>query len=326
MHDNRQSKKILDEVRDVLRVRHYSIRTEATYCGWIKRYIFFHKMQSRDDLTNGVIKVEEFLTHLAVEDNVAASTQNQALNALLFLYKHVLKEPLTDGIDAIRAKKPKKLPVVLSVDEVRRILAVMNGIPQLMAKLMYGSGMRLMECLRLRVQDIDLERKQLTIRSGKGNKDRWVPLPISLLSALVEQIERVKMLHEGDLKNGFGSVHLPNALAKKYKNAAKQFGWQFVFPASRISKDPRSGSRQRHHLDLSTMNKALRKAVQEVGITKRVSSHTLRHSFATHLLEAGNDIRTIQELLGHNDVATTMIYTHVLNRGGLGVQSPLDQL
>jgi len=309
-----------------LRTRHYSIRTEATYCGWIKRYILFHQMQSRDDLKDGVQKVEEFLTHLAVENNVAASTQNQALNALLFLYKHVLKEPLAQGIDAIRAKKPKKLPVVLSVDEVRRILAVMQGIPQLMAKLMYGSGMRLMECLRLRVQDVDFERRQITIRSGKGNKDRWVPLPESLLSVLHDQVERVKLRHEADLKNGFGRVHLPTALAKKYKNAAKQLGWQYVFPASRIAKDPRSDRMQRHHLDSSTLNKALRKAVLEVGITKQVSAHTLRHSFATHLLEAGNDIRTIQELLGHNDVATTMIYTHVLNKGGQGVVSPLDRM
>ena len=326
MQKNRQPKKILDEVRDVLRTRHYSIRTEQTYCGWIKRYILFHQMQCRDDLKNGVEKVEVFLTNLAVEGNVAASTQNQALNALLFLYKHVLKEPLAQGIDAIRAKKPKKLPVVLSVDEVRRILAVMRGIPQLMAKLMYGSGMRLRECVRLRVQDVDFDRRQITVRSGKGNKDRWVPLPGALVLVLSEQVERVKMIHEADLENGFGRVHLPTALAKKYKNAAKQLGWQYVFPAGKIAEDPRSGRLQRHHLDTSTLNKALRRAVLEVGITKRVSSHTLRHSFATHLLEAGNDIRTIQELLGHNDVSTTMIYTHVLNKGGQGVKSPLDSL
>lgn len=326
MRRDRQPKKILDEVRDVLRARHYSIRTEASYCGWIKRYILFHRMQNRDDLKNGSPKIEEFLTHLAVEGDVAASTQNQAMNALIFLYKHVLKEPLGEQIDAIRAKKPRKLPVVLSVDEVRRILAVMHGTPQLMAKLMYGSGMRLMECLRLRVQDVDFARRQITVRSGKGNKDRWVPLPENIMTPLAEQMERVKAIHETDLNNGFGSVHLPHALAKKYKRAARQLGWQYVFPASQVGKEPRSGRRQRHHLDTTTLNKALRKAVAEAGVIKKVSAHTLRHSFATHLLDAGSDIRTIQELLGHNDVSTTMIYTHVLNRGGKGVKSPLDRL
>ncbi len=326
MKENRQPKKILDEVRDVLRRKHYSLRTESSYCSWIKRYIFFHNMQSREELNGGRQKVEDFLTHLAVEKNVAASTQNQALNALLFLYRHVLLQPFEDGVDAIRAKRPKRLPVVLSVDEVRRILAVMRSVTQLMAKLMYGSGLRLMECLRLRVHDIDFELGQITVRSGKGNKDRWVPLPEALVGGLSDQLERVKILHEKDLGEGYGSVYLPAALSRKFKKAGRQLEWQFVFPAMRVSKDPRTGTVQRHHLDSSTLNKALRKAVQESSIGKQVSAHTLRHSFATHLLDGGSDIRTVQELLGHKDVSTTMIYTHVLKRGGQGVVSPLDRI
>jgi len=287
----------------------------------------FHRLQDRDSLLiEAEIKIEEFLSYLAIQRKVAASTQNQAMNALVFLYKRVLESPLEKRIDAVRSSKNRKIPVVLSQDEVKQIITLLDGTPQLIVKLLYGSGLRITEAVRLRVQDIDFEYKQLTVRSGKGNKDRVTTFSSNLFLPLQQHLERVKLMHEQDLSMGFGSVFLPNALARKYPNAAKEPGWQYVFPARTISKDPRSGENRRHHIDQSVVNKAIKSAVRSLGITKRVSAHTFRHSFATHLLQRGTDIRTIQALLGHNDLETTMIYTHVLNQGGHGVTSPLDDL
>jgi integron integrase len=321
-----KNRKILDEVRDVLRLHHYSIHTERTYCDWIRRYIRFHKMVSREDLIDGEAKIESFLTHLAVHANVAPATQNQAMNALVFLYRKVLKQELSGVINAIRAKKKENIPVVLSRSETRHLLSMMTGVPQLVAKLLYGSGLRIAEAIRLRVQDIDFSMKNLTVRSGKGNKDRITTFPISLIPFLERHLVKVKQMHQTDLANGFGTVYLPNALARKYTSAERQWGWQYVFPSSKLSKDPRSNAIRRHHIDPSVINKAIKAASGKAGIAKRVSAHTLRHSFATHLLQRGNDIRTIQALLGHKDISTTMIYTHVLQQGGQGVLSPLDDL
>ncbi|OGO40290.1 MAG: integrase, partial [Chloroflexi bacterium RBG_16_57_9] len=271
----------------------------------------------------GAAEVEAFLTHLAVEGNVAASTQNQAFSALLFLYREVLHQDL-GPIDALRAKKPKRLPTVLTKEEVRRVLGHLSGAHQLMAKLLYGSGLRLMECLRLRVKDIDLAQRAIIVRDGKGMEDRVTMLPDSLIAPLQEHLQRVKRLHEEDLAKGYGAVYLPYALDRKYPNAEREWAWQYVFPSDRLSVDPRSSVVRRHHLDESGLQKVIRQAAQRAGIPKPVGPHTFRHSFATHLLENGYDIRTVQELLGHKDVKTTMIYTHVLNRGGLAVRSPLD--
>lgn len=315
--------KLLDQVRDRLRARHYSIRTEEAYLYWIRRFIHFHGLRHPQEL--GVPEIEAFLTHLAVVENVAASTQNQALAALLFLYRDVLHIDL-GPVAPVRAKKPQRLPTVLSRDEIQRIFAHMSGLHLLMARLLYGTGMRLMECLRLRVKDIDFERREIIIRDGKGEKDRVTLLPQSLIAPLQEHLKHVKTLHEKDLAQGYGAVYLPYALERKYPNAAREWGWQYVFPAATLSVDPRSGVTRRHHMDESGLQKAVRAAAQKAGITKPVSCHTFRHSFATHLLEAGYDIRTVQELLGHKDVRTTQIYTHVLNRGPLGVRSPLDDL
>lgn len=320
-------KKILDELRDLMRVQHYSIRTERTYVDWVRRFIRYHDLKKREQLTERAeTKIEAFLTHLAVDGKVAPSTQNQAMNALVYMYSQFLRHPLEGRINAIRADKKTRLPVVLTTDETRRLLAVMDGQSGLMARLIYGSGMRIMECVRLRVKDVDFEMKEITVRSGKGDKDRLVPLPESLIPALRAQLDRVRVLHEQDLLAGFGSVYLPYALDRKYPNAAKEWGWQYFFPAQGLSVDPRSDVRQRHHVNEDTLNKAMRQAARKVGLAKPVSPHTLRHSFATHLLQRGSDIRTVQSLLGHNDVATTMIYTHVLRQGGQGVRSPLDQL
>lgn len=318
--------KILEETRDVLRRRRYSYRTEQTYIGWIKRYIKHHGMNSREDLAGGERKVEEYLTHLAREEHVAPSTQNQALNALVFFYRHVLKQPMDDTINAERAAPRIKVPVVLTKDEVRRLLDAMEGNHQLVAKLLYGCGLRISECLRLRVQDVDFQMNAVTVRSGKGDKDRVTTWPPSLSEPLKGHLKRVRLLHEKDLAEGFGSVYLPHALERKYRNAATEWRWQYVFPAQGLSQDPRSGIVRRHHLDPSPINKALANAVRTAGIEKRVSAHTLRHSFATHLLQRGTDIRTIQALLGHKDIQTTMIYTHVLQQGGEGVVSPLEDL
>jgi len=318
--------KIIEDARDVMRRRHYSIHTERTYCDWIKRYIIHFNMKSRSDLCEGERKVEDFLTYLARDRQVAGSTQNQALNALLFFYKQVLKQPLEHTINAERATKKPKVPVVLTREETSRLLDAMSGPHQLAVKLLYGCGLRISECVRLRVQDVDFEMKSVTVRSGKGDKDRTTTFPPSLREPLESHLKKVKVVHEKDLADGFGAVYLPHALDRKYPNAAKDWRWQYVFPAQGRSVDPRSKITRRHHVDPSPVNKAIGNAVRIAGIQKRVSAHTLRHSFATHLLQRGTDIRTIQALLGHKDVQTTMIYTHVLQQGGNGVVSPLEDL
>jgi integron integrase len=317
--------RLQEQVREVMRLQHYSIRTERSYWDWIRRYVKFHGMHAREELVPGEGKVEQFLSDLAVRGQVAASTQNQAFNALLFLYREVLHQPL-ENIQAVRADRPVRVPTVLTAEEVKQVLAAMSGTPQLVVKLLYGSGLRLLEGLRMRVQDLDFEMRQVTVRDGKGAKDRYTVLPQALVAPLREHLVEVQRTHQDDLRDGGGTVYLPGALDRKYPNAAREWGWQYVFPARSRSRDPRSGVVQRHHLDEATINKPIKAAVARVGITKRVSSHTFRHSFATHLLQRGADIRTIQELLGHNDVSTTMIYTHVLRQGGSGTQSPLDCL
>ena len=316
-----QPKKLLDQVRDVLRMKHYSIRTENRYVSWIKRYILFHDKRHPKDM--GAPEVEEFLTYLARKKKVSASTQNQAFSALLFLYREIIKVELQD-IHAVRAKRPEKLPVVLSENETKRLISAMTGTHKLMAMILYGSGLRLMECVRLRVKDVDFEMKQIVVRDGKGAKDRVTVMPETIKSELNEHLKRVKLLHQDDLSKGYGEVYLPYALERKYKNANRRWGWQYVFPSQRRSTDPRSGKIRRHHLNESGLQKAVKKAARLAKIHKPATCHTLRHSFATHLLQDGYDIRTVQELLGHRDVTTTMIYTHVLNRGGKAVQSPLD--
>ena len=317
--------KLMDQVREIMRLRHYSIRTERCYGDWIRRYIKFHGMRSRADLDRAEGKIETFLSDLAVNGNVAVSTQNQAFNALLFLYHEVLHQEL-GSIEAVRATRPARVPLVMTPDEVKAVIQAMTGAPQLLAKLLYGAGLRLMEVLRLRVQDVDFGMKQITVRDGKGFKDRYTVLPEAVVAPLREHLERVRLIHAEDLKKGYGAVYLPYALERKYRNAARDWRWQYVFPARDLSIDPRTGIRRRHHLDEATINKAIKAAVARVGLTKRASSHTFRHSFATHALQRGADIRTIQELLGHEDVSTTMIYTHVLRTGGSGMKSPLDCL
>ena len=320
-----KSSKLLDQMRGLMRVRRYAMRTERAYCDWVRRYVKFHRMKSREDLADGARKVEAFLTHLAVTGNVASSTQNQALNALVFLYSQVLEQPL-EGVDAVRAQRKAHVPVVLTPEEARRVIALLGGTPQLVVKLLYGSGLRLMEALRLRVKDVDFQMLQVTVRGGKGDKDRVTPLATSLAEPLREHLEKVRARFEHDRQAAVSGVWLPFALERKYPNAGTQWNWQWVFPSQSLSVDPRSGLRRRHHLDPGTIDKALRAARGRAGIAKRVTSHTFRHSFATHLLQRGQDIRTIQELLGHADLSTTMIYTHVLQQGGLGVRSPLDSL
>jgi integron integrase len=316
--------RLLDQVRHRIRANHYSIRTEESYVNWVRQFILFHG--KRHPLEMGEPEVNAFLTHLAVERNVAASTQNQALSAILFLYKQVLERPLENLGEVIRAKRPERLPLVLTREEVRAVLAQLDGQHWLMASLLYGSGLRLMECLRLRVKDIDFGQSHIIVRDGKGFKDRVTVLPSALIEPLKRQIARVKVWHEQDLAAGFGRVYLPHALAEKYPNADRTFGWQYLFPAASRSVDPRSGIERRHHVGETVLQRAVKGAVRRAGIVKPASCHTLRHSFATHLLEAGHDIRTVQELLGHDDVRTTMVYTHVLKAGPLGVHSPLDGL
>jgi integron integrase len=318
----KRPKKLLDQLCDVIRLKHYSIRTEEAYVSWARRYILFHNKRHPKDM--GSQEIEAFLTHLAVGQKVAASTQNQALNALLFLYRHVLRQDLDLPIEAIRAKRPKRLPTVMTREEVQRVLAALSGTHQLISKVLYGSGLRLVECLRLRVKDVDFAQHQIIVRGGKGMLDRITILPDSLIKPLQEHLPRVPMLHQQDLADGYGAVYLPLALERKYPNANREWGWQYVFPAKRRSEDPRTGVTRRHHIHESTLQKAVRKAAQLAGITKPINCHTFRHNFATHLLESGYDIRTVQELLGHKDVRTTMIYTHVLNRGAMVVRSPLD--
>lgn len=318
------SPKLLDQVRGKIRLKHYSIRTEQAYADWIKRFILFFDKRHPREL--GAADVEKFLTHLAVEGKVAASTQNQAKSALLFLYREVLEIelPWLDNVE--RAKAPKRLPVVLTRQEVQAVLSRLEGTQWLIASLLYGTGMRIMECLRLRVKDVDFSRREILIRDGKGFKDRVTMLPAALASALREHLQKVKALHDQDLAAGLGSAYLPYALERKYPNAAREWGWQYVFPATGISTDPRSGETRRHHVLEQSIQRAVKQAVRNANLAKPATPHTLRHSFATHLLEGGYDIRTVQELLGHSDVSTTMIYTHVLNRGGRGVTSPLDTI
>jgi integron integrase len=328
MSDTKRSQqpKLLDDVRRVLRLHHYSIHTERAYVEWIVRFVRFHSMRSRADLLPAEAKIEAFLTDLAVHGNVAAATQNQAMNALVFLYKRVLNHVLEGRINAVRADKKINVPVVMTRDEVAAVLVLMDGTPQLVAKLLYGSGLRIMEAVRLRVKDIDFSMKQLTVRSGKGDKDRFTTFPATLTPLLQNHLARVNMLHQQDVAQGHGAVYLPHALARKSPHTATEWGWQYVFPARDVSGDPRSGVTRRHHVDPSVINKAIKVAVRRAGLTKTISAHTFRHSFATHLLQRGTDIRTIQQLLGHNDLATTMIYTHILQQGGQGVPSPLDDL
>ena len=314
-------KKLLDQVRDAIRTKHYSYRTEQTYVDWITRFILFHN--KRHPAKMGVPEAQAFITFLAVERHVSASTQKQALSAVLFLYRHVLDKPL-DVADIIRPENAAHLPTFLTHAEAMAVIGKMSGTPLLMAKLLYGSGLRLMECLRLRVKDIDFGNHQIMVRDDKGENDRMTVLPDSLIPALQTHLEDVKALHQKDLREGFGQVSLPYALERKYPNAPKEWPWQYVFPASQRSTDPLSGKIKRHHLDESVLQKAVRQAAGLAGLSKPVSPHTFRHSFATQLLQNGYDIRTVQELLGHKDVKTTMIYTHVLQRGAGAVKSPLD--
>jgi integron integrase len=314
----------LDQIRTAVRRRGYAIKTEQTYLHWIMRFIAF--LGNIDPAQQGPEQVARFLDDLAISRKVSASTQNLALNALVFFYREALGRTDLDIGAFVRAKRPRRLPTVLAHGEVALLLQNLSGTQRLMAALMYGTGMRLMECSRLRVQDIDFSYGQITVRNAKGGKDRAVPLPEKAVEPLREHLMRVRELHQSDLAQGYGEVYLPDALSRKYPNAAKEWRWQYVFPSGRISADPRSGVLRRHHLHENGLQKAVKQAAEVAGITKRVGTHTLRHSFATHLLQAGYDIRTVQELLGHADVSTTMIYTHVLNRGGHGVRSPLDGL
>jgi integron integrase len=319
-----KSPKLLDRVRELIRVKHYSNRTEKTYVDWIKRFLRFHGMRHPKDM--GAKEIGAFLSHLALQRNVAASTQNQAFNALIFLYKQVLKIEVGELKDITRAKGPGRLPTVLTKPEVFRLIAGLNGTYRLMGETLYGTGLRVMELLRLRVKDIDFDRNQIIVRRGKGEKDRITVLPQAVKAKLRDHLERIKLLHEADLKTGHGSVYLPFALKEKYPNLDREWGWQYAFPSKSLSSDPRSGTVRRHHVNERGIQSAVKQAVRLANINKHVGVHTLRHSFATHLLESGTDIRTVQELLGHKHVQTTMIYTHVLNRPGISVKSPLDQL
>jgi integron integrase len=318
-----QTPRLLDQLRDRIRLKHCSIRTEQAYVDWVRRFVLFHGKRHPAEM--GAREVEAFLTHLAVQSNVAASTQNQAKSAILFLYREVLgaELPWLDGVQS--AKRPQRLPVVLTEDEVEALLARMSGTAGLVARLLYGSGLRLLEGARLRVKDLDLARLEILVRDGKGGKDRVTMVPESLQEPLQAQLAVAQALHCRDLLDGFGEVYLPFALARKYPGAGKEWMWQYVFPAERISRDPRSRAKRRHHIDGQHIEREMRQALRVAGIRKPATPHVLRHSFATHLLQNGYDIRTVQELLGHQDVSTTMIYTHVLNRGGKGVRSPLDR-
>lgn len=317
-----ETPRLLVRVRDKIRLKHYSIRTEQAYTDWIRRFILFHEKRHPAEL--GASEVEQFLTHLAVKGQVAASTQNQAKSALLFLYREVLEIELPWLDDIAKAKDGKRLPVVLTAQESLRLLDEMEGTSGLIARLLYGTGMRIMEGVRLRVKDVEFTRRELIVREGKGHKDRVTMLPQSLVEPLQQHLVRVKALHEKDLAAGFGDVYLPFALSRKYPAAGREWHWQYVFPAAKRSIDPRSDAERRHHVTDQAVQRAVRQAARDAGIGKPVTPHVLRHSFATHLLQSGYDIRTVQELLGHKDVQTTMIYTHVLNRGGRGVVSPLD--
>ena len=318
-----QGKKLLDQYSEALRNRHYSLRTEKTYIGWVRQYILHHKKRHPREM--GVAEINDFVTYLVNQKNISASTQNQAISAILFLYRNVLNIQLDEkALIPIRPTKPKRVPTVLSRDEAKRVIANMDGIYKLMAQLMYGSGLRLMEVMRLRVKDLDFGNRQIIVRDGKGENDRVTMFPDVLLEPLRLVIRQVKAQHDLDLAQGYGTVYLPYALERKYPNANREFAWQYVFPAPVFSIDPVSGVKQRHHLNEANLQRAVKQAARSAKINKLVTPHTLRHSFATHLLQNGYDIRTVQELLGHKDVKTTMIYTHVLQRGGLAVKSPLD--
>jgi integron integrase len=314
--------KLLDQVRQILRTKHYSYRTEQTYIDWIKRFILFHHKRHPRDM--GSDEVQAYITYLANERHVAASTQNQALSAIMFLYKYVLQQELDLPTEILRPGRPVRLPTVLSHPEAMAVISRMKGAPKLVAQLLYGSGLRITECLRLRVKDIDFANHQILVREGKGEDDRFTILPDSLFHSLKEQIEVSRLIYQRDLKEGFGEVSLPYALEKKYPNASREFAWQYVFPSQARSVDPLSKRTRRHHLDVTVIQKAVHQAALAAGLDKPVSPHTFRHSFATQLLQNGYDIRTVQELLGHKDVKTTMIYTHVLQRGAGVVKSPLD--
>jgi integron integrase len=317
--------RLLDRVRIAIRTRHYSIRTEEAYVGWIRRFILFHGKRHPNEM--GEPEISRFLSYLAVSDHVTASTQNQALSALLFLYRNVLEMAFPALDNVVRAKRAKRLPVVMTRAEVKAVLSRLHGTPRLVATILYGSGMRLMECLRLRVKDVEFARNLIVVRESKGDRDRRVPLPTTVRQDLVNWLSQVKRTHENDLAEGFGAVYLPYALARKYPWAEKKWAWQWLFPAADRSVDPRSGVERRHHIQDWGIQRAVAQAIRDVEIKKPASCHTFRHSFATHLLEDGYDIRTIQELLGHRDLKTTMIYTHVLNRtGGRGIRSPADTL
>jgi len=315
---------LLEKMVEALRSRHYSRRTEKTYCHWVKRFIYFHNVRHPSEMAEA--EINAFLTNLAVKEKVSASTQNQALSALLFLYRHVIGRDVGDLGEVIRARKSTRLPVVMTRDEIKTVLAKLNDDKWLMASLMYGVGLRLMECLCLRVQDIDFSRNEIMVRDGKGAKDRITMLPESLKIPLQEHRKKVKTIHERDFAEGWGRVLMPEALDRKYPNAPKEWRWQWVFPQENRWKNTKTGEEGRHHVHETILQRAVKEAVRKVGIVKRIGCHTFRHSFATHLLEAGYDIRTIQELLGHKNVSTTMIYTHVLNKGGHGVRSPVDLL
>jgi integron integrase len=317
-----QKPRLLDQVREVCRVRHYSPRTEKAYIHWIKRYIFFHDKRHPQEM--GAVEINAFLSWLATSQKVAASTQNQALNALVFLYHQVMKIDPGEFGDVVRARRSRRLPVVLGRDEVQAVLSNLHGEWWLIGGLLYGSGLRLMESIKLRVQDLDFERGEVIVRHGKGDRDRRTMLPHSLVAPLQKHLRKVRLLHAEDLEAGYGEVWLPGALSRKSPHAGREWGWQYVFPASRRSRDPETGVIRRHHTFETNVQKAVKCAARLAGINKKVGPHTFRHCFATHLLENGYDIRTVQELLGHRDVKTTMIYTHVLNKGGKGVRSPLD--
>jgi integron integrase len=319
-----QVPRLYDRLVETFRVRHYSRRTEEAYLHWIRRFIEFH--EHRHPRLMSESDVNRFLTHLAVQEHVAASTQNQALSAILFLYQHVLEQPLDRIAGVVRARRSKRLPVVLTVDEVSRVMAHLTGEKWLIAMLLYGGGLRLLEVLLLRVKDLDLERGELTVREGKGNKDRVTMLPQAVIQPLQQHLRQVEAVHQQDLADGYGRAELPHALSRKFVNANREWRWQFVFPQERRWLNSQTGEQGRHHVHESLVQKAITQAVRKAGLTKRVTSHTFRHSFATHLLMDGYDIRTVQDLLGHSDVKTTMIYTHVLNRGGRGVRSPADRL
>jgi integron integrase len=323
LSDKPQSPRLLDRVRTTLRARHYSLRTEEAYVGWIRRFVRFHGLRHPKDMGEG--EINAFLLHLASRGRISASTQGQALAALLFLYREVLHKELHQLGCLVRARPSQRLPVVLTRGEAREVLSHLEGTPRLVASLLYGTGMRLLECLRLRVHDVDFALDQILVRDGKGGKDRRTMLPVSLKTALANQMEAVKARHERDLARGLGAASLPGAVARKYRGAGREWGWQYVFPAAAPCRDPLTGERVLHHLHESAIQRAVKQAMRASGLVKNATCHTFRHSFATHLLEDGYDIRTIQELLGHKEVTTTMIYTHVLNRsGGRGVRSPID--